>query len=577
MKTSIPKQLPIFRFLKLIWHSSPKWSSIYTVFLILNGIFPLFQLYIVKLIIDKIAMKLESPTDTDPMSGIMIWLIFAGLIYLVSNVLQNVEQWMRTIQTQFLADHLLEIVHKKSIDVDLQYYEDSRFHDTLHRAQQEARIRPGMLISNLSRIIRSSISLLGISVLLFTLHWAIPCVLVAASLPLVFARIKLSQKLYAWSREKTHNDRLSYYYSWLMTQIAFAKEIRLFGLGDYFIKKFSAIRSVLRKKYSSIIIRKSLVELPIQMLNTATLIAILVFIIKSNLSGKLTLGDVVMFMQATIRAISSLSGMITGVSGVMQNNLFLKNLFEFLDLEKSIIESQHSTNINTRLKEGIRFCDVSFKYPNSDRLVLDNINLKLNPGEVIGLTGLNGSGKTTLIKLLCRLYEPSDGSIQIDGTDIREIDLCNLRRNISVLFQDYGRYFFTLKENILLGGIEDSVDEDRLKSSMTIALVDNIKQRFKNGLDQTLGTWFEKGTELSFGEWQRIALARVLYQKAPIVILDEPTSSQDMESEQLISENIIRNRGDKIILIISHRKEILNIADRVLVLTNGNQISEMEI
>jgi len=510
------------------------------------------------------------------MNGIMIWLILAGVIYLLSNIIKNIEQWLRTIQTQFLADHMHDVVHRKSIEVDLQYYEDSYYHDTLHRAQQEARTRPGMLIGNISGIIQSSISLLGISVLLFTLHWSIPIVLILTSLPLLFSRMKLSQKLYSWTREKTHNDRLSFYLSWIMTQTTYAKDIRLFGVGENLINRFNKIRTFLRQKYSKIIIRKSLIELPIQILNGIILIAILIFIIKSNLTGKISLGSVVMYMQGTIRAISAMLRMIGGINGIMANNLFLKNLFEFLDLKKRIVDSKHNIILKTPLNEGISFSDVSFRYPNTDRLVLQNLDFSLKPGEVVGLTGSNGSGKSTLIKLLCRLYEPTDGKITIEGTDLHNVDIQNLRTNMSVLFQDYGRFYFTLKENIILSEKGDSEDINRLEMSMRNALVDEIKDRFKYGLDQILGTWFEKGTELSYGEWQKIALARVFYRKAPIVILDEPTSSQDMESERLITDNIIKNRGNNIILIISHRQEILNISDRILVLNNGRIIDEIK-
>jgi len=361
-----------------------------------------------------------------------------------------------------------------------------------------------------------------------------------------------------------------------MTQTTYAKDIRLFGVGENLINRFNKIRTFLRQKYSKIIIRKSLIELPIQILNGIILIAILIFIIKSNLTGKISLGSVVMYMQGTIRAISAMLRMIGGINGIMANNLFLKNLFEFLDLKKRIVDSKHNIILKTPLNEGISFSDVSFRYPNTDRLVLQNLDFSLKPGEVVGLTGSNGSGKSTLIKLLCRLYEPTDGKITIEGTDLHNVDIQNLRTNMSVLFQDYGRFYFTLKENIILSEKGDSEDINRLEMSMRNALVDEIKDRFKYGLDQILGTWFEKGTELSYGEWQKIALARVFYRKAPIVILDEPTSSQDMESERLITDNIIKNRGNNIILIISHRQEILNISDRILVLNNGRIIDEIK-
>ncbi|MDP8239062.1 MAG: ABC transporter ATP-binding protein [Candidatus Hatepunaea meridiana] len=568
------KSYPLWRLIGIVWSSSPRWSSVYLFFLTIRGVLPLLQLYVLKLVIDAVAGGINSTDISNTFREVLIYLLIAGVVQLVSVLLDEVGRGINSIHVQYLSDHIHNIIHTKSVEIDLEYYENSRYHDTLHRAQQEATTRPQRLLNNLSDIVQNSVSVIAIAGLLFSLKWFIALVLVVAVLPGVFVRIRFSKIMYAWIRKRTETNRLAYYYSWLMTRYSHAKEIRIFGLGRYFVGKYREIRKTLRTEMSRLIVRRTKMELPAQAFGGVVIFGVYAYIGYMTIIGTITLGAFVMYLQAFRRGLGFLKQMARGMTGIIENNMFISNLFEFLDLQPKIVTSTDSLPFPHAITEGITFNQVSFQYPNSNRTVLHNITLSIIPGEIVAIVGANGSGKTTLIKLLCRLYDPTVGKILIDDVDICRYNLTSLRCGISVIFQDWAKYQFSAADNIRLGNIEQPPEIDRIYSSAGQVGADEFINRLPEGYDNMLGNWFDKGIELSVGEWQKIALARALYREAQIIVLDEPMSSLDVQTEHDVIFSLRKKLKDKLTILISHRLSTLRMADRIIVLEEGKIIEQ---
>jgi ATP-binding cassette subfamily B protein len=296
------------------------------------------------------------------------------------------------------------------------------------------------------------------------------------------------------------------------------------------------------------------------------------FIAYRTLQGVITLGDMVMYFGAFQRGLGYLRQMLGGVANLYENNLFLTNLFEFLDLEPKVKEPLHPASVPQPMKRGLSFEQVSFRYPNSNRNVLKDINMVIESGEVVALVGENGSGKTTLVKLLCRLYDPIQGSITLDGIDLRRFETMALRREISVIFQDYVKYHLTARENIWFGNIDLPPEDQQVAAAARHAGADDLITSLPKGYDTILGKWFEDGEELSVGEWQKVALARAFLRDAQIIVLDEPTSSLDAKSEYKVFEKFRQLLNGRSAILISHRFSTVRMAARIFVLDDGKII-----
>lgn len=558
----------------MVWSSSPRWSSVYLLSLTISGALPLLQLYMLKLVIDSVTRGINSSDITSAFREVLVYLLIAGVVQMFSVLLDEVSRGINSIHVQYLTDHINDVIHTKSVEIDLEYYENSRYHDTLHRAQQEAATRPQRLLNNLTDIFQNSISVIAIVGLLFSLKWYIPALLICAILPGVIVRIKFSRIMYNWMRKRTETNRLAYYYSWLMTRYAHAKEIRIFDLGNHFVNKYRKIRAIMRGEFSRLVVRRSLMEAPTQLLGGVIMLGAYAYIAYVTILGTITLGAFVMYLQAFRRGLVFFKQVARGLTGIIENNLFVSNLFEFLDLQPRLAVPKDVIPFPKTMSAGLSFDQVSFQYPNSDKMALRNVSLSITPGEIIAFVGPNGSGKTTLIKLLCRLYDPTGGAVCIDGVDLRKYDLSTLRREISVIFQDWAKYQISAADNIWLGDVESPALDDRIQSSAEKVGADAFIKRLPEGYDNMLGVWFDKGVELSMGEWQKIALARALYRDAQIIVLDEPMSSLDVQTERDIIYNLRLMLPGKTILLISHRMTTVRLADRIFVMADGQIVEE---
>ena len=537
--------------------------------LVVQGAMPLLALYLMKLVVDAVAIGMTAPDKGVAFERVALLVGVAGLVALVSAVSRVIAGLVSEAQAQAVTDHMQDILHAKSIEVDLEYYESSHYYDTLHRAQQDASFRPTRILNGLMQVGQSGISLLAMAALLYSFHWGVPVILFAAALPGVVVRLRYADQVYRWQRQQTPAERRAWYFHWMLTGIVHAKEIRLFDLGSLFRRQFRDVRTQLRRQRLEIATRRSVAELVTQVTATVAVFGSYAFIAYRTVQGSITVGDLVMYYQAFQRGHDFLREMLGGLSGLYEDNLFLSNLYEFLDLKRKVVEPLTSRPIPRPMRTGIVFDRVSFQYPTGTRRVLQDISLTIRPGDHVAFVGENGSGKTTLIKLLCRLYDPTDGAITLDGTDLREFETAALRREISVIFQDYAQYHLTARENIWFGNPQVSPDQKRIVAAARYSGADEVIAGLKRGYDTTLGKWFEDGEELSIGEWQKVALARAFLRDAPIIVLDEPTSALDAKAEYEVFGKFRQLAEGRTTILISHRFSTVRMADCIYVLDDG--------
>ncbi|MFA5879665.1 MAG: ABC transporter ATP-binding protein [Candidatus Margulisiibacteriota bacterium] len=560
--------------LSFVWQNAKILTVANSFLLILQGVIPLFSLYLLKLLIDTITKSAIVSDKLVAFQNIFILIMAMGLITIIGTVLNSLSAFVSEWQGIVITDKINKLLHAKSIEVDLEYYENSKYHDTLQRAQLEAPYRPLKIVNGVTKVIQNGISIFAIAGLLIYLNWLVALIVLIAVIPGVITKFRFAKKNYQLQRDQTAKERKSNYLNWLLTSSQHAKEIRLFNLGSLFIERFQQIRKEIRLGKLKIITWRFAAEIMTQIFANLAIFCSYTYIVYCTVMKTLTLGDLIMYFQAFQKGQSFVQDFLGGIASLYEDNLFIANFYEFLELQSKIKNSITDKQFPKVMKKGIVFENVSFQYPGCDHKVLNNISFKIRPGEVIALVGENGAGKTTLIKLLSRLYEPTNGKILVDGVNLNEFDLIKLREQITVIFQDYVQYHFSARENIWLGNIKFDPDHERILWAAKNSGADKIIQNLPNSYESILGRWFEKGQELSIGEWQKIALARAFLRDSQIIILDEPTSSLDVKSEFKVFQNFKKLAEGKTAIIISHRFSTVKMANRILVLNNGS-ICEM--
>ncbi|MCT7958515.1 ABC transporter ATP-binding protein [Laspinema palackyanum] len=560
----------IKRATQLVWQSAPGWTIASLVLLLVQGVLPLLSLYLMKLLVDTVTVGIAEPDKTIIFRQILLLITLVGIATLVSDFCRSLGNFTTEAQSQVVTDYVHDMLHAKSIEVDLEYYENAQYYNALHRAQQEAAFRPPRILTSLIQVAQNAVSLVAIAGLLLSLHWSIGAILFAAAVPGLLVRLKHTGKLFQSQRGWTSLERIAYYFHWMLTHDTYAKEVRLFDLGSLFRTRYRHLRQEIRQQKLILARQRSMTELATQASATLAIFAACGFIAFQTVQGAITLGGLVMYYQAFQRGQGFLREMLSSVASLYENSLFLSNLYEFLDLKRAISEPLHPQPMPKPLQIGIEFHNVGFHYPHSSRALLENINLTIKAGNIVALVGENGAGKTTLIKLLCRLYEPTKGKITFDNIDLRQLTTTDLRREISVVFQDYVHYNLTARENIGFGNIDLLSDDKQIVAAAQAAGAEVAIAKLPRGYDTTLGTQFDQGEELSIGEWQKVALARAFLRQSQIIILDEPTSALDAQAEFEVFEQFRQLTRGKTAILISHRLSTVKMADRIFVLKNGS-------
>ncbi len=557
------------RALSLVWESARKWTIISLFLMLIKAVLPLITLYLVKLTVDAITAGLVATDKTAAWREIILLVVITASITLLTSLIQSVAGIVQEVQGQLVTDHVTDIIHRRSAEIDLSYYEDSRYHNTFYRAQQEAAMRPNSIVGTATSLAQNTISLFALAGLLIYLHWGIAVLLLVASLPAVAVKISNSERLFAWRKKRTETERKTYEYHVMLTNLHFAKELRAFNLSNIFRTRYRDLRKILREEKLRLSKIRAKADFLAQIIAVLSLFGIVAYIAWQTLQGVMTLGDMVMYQQAFKRAQSSLGGIMGGIASLYEHNLFLSNFYGFLDLRPRMLLPEKILPVPVPMKKGITLNNISFSYPGMEKEVLKDIDLQIAPGEVVALVGDNGAGKTTLAKLLCRLYDPSGGTIHIDDIDYFSFDIGALRKEIAVIFQDYIHYPFSARENIWLGDVSVDPNSDKIEKAALKAGAHEVITGLSRGYETVLGRRFESGEELSIGEWQKIALSRAFLRDAQLIILDEPTSAMSVQAEYEIFESFKNLLDGRSALLISHRFTTVRMADRICVMENG--------
>jgi len=560
------------RVLQLVWASSSSLTLATALTILMQSPLPAISAYVSKLLIDRTVQAIGDPTlDLSHVLPAIALVLGLGLL---SMLLQRGGQLVQELLRDLLSNHVNEMIIERALTLDLSFYEDPQFYDMLRRAQSEASVRPLTLLTRILIIASSSTAVVSFLVLLLRFNVVITLVLVITALPSLFVQARYSREafhLLSWRAPKLR--KLAYFRQLLMSD-QLAKEIKLFHLGQLLFDRYRALFAKFYHQNRALAVRRNLSTTLLSLLSTLGYYGCYVYVIRQAIVGVLTLGDLTLYASAFQQLQSSLNGLLTGLSTLYESTLFLNNLFTFLELRPLISPSTDGRRVPDIWQEGLVFHDVSFRYPGTDKDVLHNINLSLHPRERIAFVGKNGAGKTTFVKLLCRLYDPTEGYITLDGVDLREYDMSSLQQRIGVIFQEFGRYYLSARENIGFGDIEMMDDHARVEAAAKKSGAHEIIDALPDGYDSMLGRWFDSGHQLSPGEWQKVALARAFMRDAALLILDEPTASLDASTEYEIFQQFAELTRDRAVVLISHRFSTVRMADRIVVLNDGRIVED---
>ena len=524
---------------------------------LLQSILPLVNLYLLKLLIDSVQVGGDSALFVQ-------YLLTMCGVFLANRIVGALSSVNNDVLGQRLIDHLSDLLQHQSARLDMQYYDNPTYHDTLHRAQQEASFRPLQILSNFSALVGSVVSIVGVVVLLVSATWWVIVVMIVAVLPGFAVRLYKARQIYRFRRDNTQLYRRTSYYSALLTARDFAKELRTYGLAPLFRGRFVEVRKRLSARLLFISRKLGLLDILCGFVEAGAMLAVVWLLASQAFAGAITIGSFVMLFEAFRRGQGYLSSLVGAVSGLYDNRLFVGNLFEFLALEPTILAPAEPLPVPEEITE-VEFRDITFRYPDMDRDVLSHFNLRARRGEITPIDGRNGFGKSTLIKLLLRLYDPQEGQVLVNGIDILRFRPEELRQRFGVLFQDFVRYNLTVTDNVLPsnsspklgeGDRRSAVVEESVKQSLFLSGADTFVNKLPQKEKTLLGRLFDGGSELSMGQWQRLALARALATNAPVLLLDEPAAWLDHDARQHLLQTLRELEPTKIILLVTHSQNL---------------------
>jgi len=563
-------QLPnLPRALQLVWEVARPWTTVWIVLLIVQGILPAAIVYLTKLVVDGVVIALSNGSSR----RVLLLLLLLGGVLLLMEIVRNAINWVRTVQAELLQDHITSLIHEKSVSVDLAFYELSDYYDHLHRSRAEARYRPVALLGNLGALLQNTITLVAMGAILIPLGPWLALALVLSTLPAFYVVLHYALAEYQWRQRTTADDRRAWYFDWIMTTAEAAAEIRLFGLGKHFQSIYKGLRGRLRGERLHLTRRQGLAELAASLIALLIVGAALGWMVWKALHGLVTLGELALIYAAFNQGQGLMRTLLENAGQLYGNSLFLGNLFEFLALQPVIAGGRTKVD---EVRAGIDFKGVSFSYPDASGKALDDFTMTIPKGKIVAIVGPNGAGKSTLLKLLCRFYDTHEGAIEIDGLNLKDIAVDDLRRMITVLFQQPFHYNTTVQENILYGDLNREPSDFEVETAIKAAGAEEIVARLSQKEQTLLGRWFAGGTELSVGEWQRIALARAFLRRAPIIILDEPTSALDPWAEADWLERFRKLAAGRTSIIITHRfttamhADVIHVMDRGRIVESGS-------
>jgi ATP-binding cassette, subfamily B, bacterial len=557
------------RTFQLIWAASRYWTLAWLGLLLVQGVLPAATVYLTRSIVDSIVAVAGANISPSSIQTLLLPALLMAGVLLLGEGLQGASEWVRTAQSELVQDHISGLVHQQAIAIDYGCYESAEYNDYLERARQGASSRALGLLENTGSVLQNSITLFTMAIVLIQYGIGLPLLLVVSALPAFYVALQTNVSQYKWSRRSTTVRRRLQYYEFLLLGTWSAAELRIFNFGPHFMGEYQRLRKILRHEQLKLIQDQSLRRVGAGLVSLVIAALSLGWIGSQVLMGLIKLGDLALFYQAFTQGQKVIKALLNSLGQIYKNSLFINDLFEYLQLKPQIADPPLPLPTPNPLRHGIQLKDVTFRYPGSAAPVLNGFNLTLPAGQVVAIVGDNGAGKSTLLKLLCRLYDPELGSIEMDGTDIRHFSVADLRRLITVLFQDPNDYHLTVAENVTLGDLSAQVTPAAIEHATRITGIHDKIMRLPHGYESMLGKWFPDGNDLSGGEWQRLALARAFLRKAQLIILDEPTSAMDPWSEFDWLERFRSIAEGRTAVVITHRFTLAMRADIIHVMRAG--------
>jgi len=560
-----------------IWRTSRSLTIASIVLRLLRAVQPVMVLYVGKLIIDQVVLQSGQPAPGPEFSD---WLASGRLTTLIEllaiefALVVGSDALSRAVS---LVDSSLGELHSNTVsmelmqhaaELDLKHFESSEYQDRLERARRQASSRSSLL-SQIFGQAQDIITVATLAVGLFVYAPWLILLLLVSLVPSVLGEARFNTLSYWLSRGRSPERRELEYLRQIGASAETAKEIKLFGLGGFLVERFRKLADTIYVENRKLATRRAIWGGIFVGISSLAYYGAYGFIVWRTVAGEFSLGDLAFLSGSFLRLNGLFQKLLLGFTQIAGQTLYLDDLFSFFDITPTILPSANPRPFPTPIRQGVVFENVGFRYPETENWAVRGLNFSLNAGETLALVGENGAGKTTIVKLLTRLYEPDEGRILIDGVDLREIDIPQLRAHIGVIFQDFIRYSFTAAENIGVGRIDLGADRERIVDAAERSLAADVIGKLPLTYDQPLGKLFSKGRDLSGGEWQKVAIARAYMRHADLIILDEPTAALDAKSEAEVFARFKSLAADKTAVIISHRFSTVRMADRIIVLSGG--------
>jgi ATP-binding cassette subfamily B protein len=562
------KLADIGRTFRLVWSACRGWTMLWAALLVVQGMLPVAAVQLTRKLVDGLTAAVASGQPWSHFRPVLLVGSLMAAVLILIELLQLCVEWVRTIQSELIQDYIARLVHQKSVELDMGFYEMSGFYDHLHRARADATNRPLTLLESSGSVLQNGITLVAMAAVLIPYGMWLPPALLVSTLPAFYVVLRASRRYHVWWNDSTITRRRIQYFDTLLTNPFYAGELRLFGLGQYFQEIYQGLRRTFRNDRLNLLKEQYAARLGAELMALAVSGGALLWMFYRVFLRAVTLGDLALFYQAFQRGQGLVRTLLGNIGQIYTDSLYLGDLFEFLRLEPQVKDAADAVPAPSGLQSGIRFENVSFTYPGRSSPSLRDFTAFIPAGKIVAIVGENGAGKTTALKLVARFYDPQSGHIELDGVDVRQMALSSLRRVITFMFQTPGNYQLTARENIALSNL-DGADDLRIEAATYAAGADTIVRRLPHGYASVLGRWFPGGVELSGGEWQRIALARAFLRQAPIMLLDEPTSSMDSWAEADWFVRLKTLAEGRTVMLVTHRLTVASRADFILLMKSG--------
>ncbi len=565
---SIFRQIPgTFR---LVWEADRKGALAIAALTVCAAVLPAGIAYVGKLIIDAVVVAARTGLAHER-SRVLALVGLEFVLMIASTLVNRGLGLLRELLRANLGNVVNLKILEKAVSLELRHFEDADVYDKMQNARREASSRPLSLVLQAFSIAQNGITLAAYAALLVRLSpWSV-LILVLASIPAFIAEARLSAEAFRINSWRAPEARKLNYLEWILTRDSHVKEVKLFGLAPLILGRYRLLFEKFFNEDRRLAVRRMAWGLALGLVSLAAFYGCYLLVAGRAARAEITLGDMALYLAVFRQGQSSFQGILSSIGSMYEDALFMSNLFIYFDIPSGDqVPRQFPPAVPARgVAHAIELRNVSFRYPGREAWALRNVSLTLAPGEKLGLVGENGAGKSTLVKLLLRLYEPTEGEILYGGVDLRDMDPLDLRKRIGAVYQDFVRYQFSAGENIGLGDVEHLVDQPRIERAAARGGADAVVAALPQRYETMLGGWFESGQELSAGQWQKIAVSRAFMRDAEVLILDEPTASIDAEAEHELFQRFKALAADRTAIIISHRFSTVRMADRIAVLHNG--------